>query len=727
MTPEEETNPAGGMSEQELCALIERESNNALGYDDLLAATRKSALEFYLGEAKGPLAPPEVDGRSSVVSKDLMDVVEWIMPSAMRLFTGTDEVATFQPDGPQDEQPCKDATRLVQHVIMEQNDGFTLLHDAIKNCLIQRMGVTKAYCEDAWDERKERYEYLTPTDVEALLADPSIEVDEQEQTEEGLFNISVTRREQVKKYRVEGVPPEEFGMNKDAKSVESARYVEHKVKRTLSDLKSMGYDPELVDRLSGDDGRLAGGEEDSRRSYEEGWNLGDTDGGDTSQREVTLTECYIKVDFDGDGISEYRRVDKAGAVVLRNEVTDDNPFSIFSPILMPYRPIGLGMYDLVEDLQRINTALTRQTLDSAYLANNPRTEVLETGVNFDDLLNPRPGGLVRVKAIGNIREIATPFVGAAGLTMLEHFSKVRDARTGVTEFNQGVAGDALGSSQIGSNAAQDMMASAMQRVELMLRVIGETGIKRLWRQVLKLVTQYQDRPMQMKINGRWLEIDPREWKTQYRTTISVGTAATSRQIQIANLNNILLLQEKAIQVGLATPQNIHNTLSRLTEQMGYRDPDQFWTNPETQPPPEPQPDPEQVKAQAAMQLEQMKGQTQMQIVQAESQADAQLEVIKQQAQQEQATAESQIELEKFTREMAQTRELEVLKAELAVQSDLAKAQIAKQQAVEVAQINAAASVRAAHPPEPVASGPKRKSGRISRNEDGSFNFESTEE
>src|SRR3546814_4120756 len=61
-------------------------------------------------------------------------------------------------------------------------------------------------------------------------------------------------------------------------------------------------------------------------------------------------------------------------------------------------------------LQRIKTALTRQVLDNVYLTNNPMKEVVEGRVNLDDLLNPKIGGLVRVKEINSTREVVTPFV-----------------------------------------------------------------------------------------------------------------------------------------------------------------------------------------------------------------------------------------------------------------------------------------------------------------------------
>ena len=645
MIENEEQPVSRGMSDTELSALIEREASNSLGFNDLLADIRRKSLEYYHGDAEGDLAPPEVEGRSKVVSKDLLDAVEWIMPSMMRTFAGSDEVCRFEPDGPEDEQAARDATRYVSHIIMERNEGFVTLHDAIKNALIQRMGVVKVYCDESWDEREEYYRALDALGAEALVADPQIEIiGVQQDPMTGLADIRVRRREKVKRIKVEGVPPEEFGINKDARTVQDARFVMHRVKRTVSELVSMGYDADLVETLRGDDGFDWGGEQDERRSRDESWQAGaEDDTGDKAERLVTLTEAYIRCDFDGDGVVEYRRVVKADKVILENEVTDDHPFALFSPILMPYRPIGLSMWDMLEDIQRIKTALTRQVLDSAYLANNPRTEVVENQVNLDDLLNPRPGGIVRVKQAGAMREIATPFVGQAGLAVIDYFNGVRDARSGVSEANQGLTGQEIAKSNIGSQGVEVLASNAMQRIELMARVFAETGIKRLWLLTLKAVSQYQDRPDQIKVNGRWLSVDPREWRNKYRTTITVGMAGASRAAQIQNLLQILGLQQQAMAVGMADPSKLYNTVSRLVEQMGYRDAEQFFTEPQQggMPPQQEQGSPE---AQALVQVEQVRAQTTMQKAQMDNQTRLQVEQMQIQSAERIAQLEQQVKV-----------------------------------------------------------------------------------
>lgn len=626
------------MTESDLIALIDRQSRQAIGADDLTAEHRQKAMEFYLGEAKGDLAPPDTPGRSQVVSKDLMDTVEWAMPALMDMFAGSDDIVRFEPDGPEDEQACADATNYIGWLIHRRNeDGFITLHDAIKSALMMRMGWGKAYVCKYQEEREERYSGLSLAEVQALASDPEIEIVAQVAEGpiqggmvEGLppeamvsYGVLVKRKAERVEFKNEGVPPEEIRLAKDTRVLSECRFIEHRRSVTLSYLREQGYPEDKIEQLATDEREDQDAQ--SRHDYDGSWHDGD-EAPDPSQKEVELSESYLLVDFDGDGKTEYRRVVKASAVVFENETADDHPFWLMTPILMPYKAIGLGFWDLVEDLQRIKTALTRQVLDSAYLSNNPRTEVVVGQVDLDDVLSPRPGGLIRVKAPGMMREVSIPFMGEAGLAVLGQVDQVRDTRTGVTEMNAAVNTESLSKTAVGSEGVQALMNVGAQRLRLIARVLAETGFKRMYYLMLKHVTQHQDRDQQVKINGRWLTIDPREWKNRYNMSVSVGIGTFGRQQQIANLTLLGEAQERVAPYGLATPANVYQTVTRLAEAMGYRDSDQFFSAPqEGQQPAQGQQDPaaqalveaEQVKAQASLQKAQLDNQTKLVIAREE--------------------------------------------------------------------------------------------------------------
>jgi hypothetical protein len=638
------------MTDEDLAALVDHELSNAIGVDDELAQAGERNLDYYHGEPVGNLAPPEVEGRSKVVSRDVLDTIEWIMPALMRLFAGSDEVVRFEPDAPEEQQGADDATAYIGYLIHRKNNGFLLLHDAIKSALIARRGVVKCYCDKSWEQREERYTGLSVIEREALLADPEVELISEEIIEADLngmpgvpqgaqlppellttYNVHVHRRQQLVTLRAEGCPPEEIRISRKARSIESAPFVAHVVERTVSELKSLGYDPALVDSAADDASLEGAGEREARHGYDGSWHWNDSP--DPSQRKITLAESFVTVDFNGDGIAEYRRIVKAGNVVFENDVVDDNEFALFCPILMPYKAIGLSVADLVTDLQEIKTALTRQVLDNVYLSNNPMREVVEGQVNLDDLLSPRPGGIVRVKAPGMTRDLVTPFVASNGMTLIDYFDKVREARTGITDFNQGLNPESLSKTNVGSMGVEALINAGMQRVELIARVFAETGIKRLYLLMLKLACQHVNRVQQVKINGRWMMIDPRAWRNQYDMTVSIGIGTASRQQQIANLREILGLQKEAAAVGLATPTNAYKALTRLAEAMGYRDSDQFFTAPKSDAAAPgaqgaPQPDDSQAAAQALIQAEQIKAQSSQQRAQMDNASKLQIAQMK---------------------------------------------------------------------------------------------------
>lgn len=672
------------MDDREIIAIIDQELSTAIGNTDNFAQFQADSLDYYMGNATGYLSPPDVDGRSSVVDKTLMEAIEWIMPSFMRLFCGSDQVVRFEADAQEDEQGAENASAFVNHVVHEQNSGFTLIHDAIKNALMQRVGIVKVYVDEASDIRVERYDGISPYELEALQNDARVKITSIEQVGEQAFNVRVKVENTKNQYIIEGVPPEEFRMNADARNIEKARFVAHEVKRTKSELRTMGVSQDKIDELGDDDW------DDtyvtSKRSTLDIDQYYQDSQRDDSEKVINLTEAYLRLDVNGDGISEYRRVVKVGNVILLNEEVDDHPFSLFSCILMPYQAIGLSLYDLLSDIVQIKTVLTRQMLDNVYMTNNQRTEVVENMVNLDDLLNPRPAGVVRVKQPGMIRDITTPFIADSAMGMLGHFGKVADARSGATAFNAGLGGSDLKGTAIGSEGYQDMAQGAMQRVELMARVFAETGIRRMYQLVLKLVTQHQDRPAQMKVNGEWMQIDPREWKDQYRMSISVGMVSASRQQQIANMQTVLQLQEMAAVHGLADEKNAYNALSRMVENMGYRDPSQFFTAPDENAQPEPEQPPE------AVQIAQMKTQADKETAQFKAQLDIQTEKAKQDAQTAQSAEQMRMDLAREQMKLENEKELAKYKADLDYRLAIEKAQIDAEKAVKVAHINAQARI-----------------------------------
>lgn len=652
------------LTEDQLIAIVDQEIANSSGKaGSRLSDARQKAMQYYNGEAVGDLAPPEAEGRSAVVSLDVADTIEWILPSLLRIFTASDDAVVFEPQGQEDEEAAEQETDYVNYVFYRQNPGFVVLHNLFKDALLQRMGIVKIWWDDAEDIATEEYDGMTPEDLAMLMQDAQVEPTEAGRNDDGTYDVKVRRTRDTSQVRIENVPPEEFLFSRKARSSDRIFACHHRVLRTISELRAMGY--RNVDQISSDDtGAEFSTERTQRRVRTDDYAPGQGDIGSTldeSMRQVWITESYLQVDWNGDGIAEWRKVVKANKTLLENEEVDEDPFSMCSPILMPHELVGKSIADLVLDIQRIKTAVTRQILDNMYLQNNPRIYVDESkSVNIDDLLDSRVGGIVRGKGQGALEPIVVPPLSAGSFGLLEYIDSMRENRTGITKYNQGLDADSLNKTATGINA---IMNAAQQRIELIARIFAETGVKDIFRRVLKLTCQHQKQARVVRLRNKWVNIDPREWRTQFDMTINVGLGTGNKDQMAQHLMMLLQVQQQAgaAGIGVVTPKNVFNAASKLAENVGFKDGGQFFTDPtdpraiqERQqmqalmPPPPPDPKMEELKLkQAQAQQDGQLRQQEFGLKAQQSQAELQLEREKAAAriQLEREVAAAQLQLE----------------------------------------------------------------------------------
>ena len=624
------------MSETELKAVISAEIASAIGHaGGALAEQRRRALDYYLGEPFGN----EMEGRSQVVSSDVADTVDWILPSLLKVFTAGDDVVRFDPQGPEDEEAAKQATEYVNWVFNRDNPGFLILYTLFKDALLQKNGIAKVWWDEGSQATRETYLGKTAEEAQLILSDPAVETIEHKtyagETGAGdgvaatYHDVVVRRSRDYGCVRVVPVPPEEFLISPRARSIDEAAFVAHRVRKTVSELIEAGYDRDLVEGLAGDEADDLGGERRSR--FKPDGEPGPDEAGETNRamRELWITECYIRTDWDGDGIAERRKVTVAGGgtEILDNEPFDGVPFVSVTPIIMPHRFFGLSVADLVMDLQLVKSTILRQILDNLYLSNNGR-HVISDQVNLDDMLTSRPGGIVRLKsgarpADGHVMPLTTPLVAAQAFPMLEYIDGVRESRTGVTRYNQGLDADTLNKTASGIG---QIMSAAQQRIELIARVFAETGVKDLFRKILELVGKRQQAPRILRLRNRWVAMDPRQWNTGMDLTINVGLGTGNKDQMLVHLRNLLGLQVEAIrfQGGAAGPlvtiENIYNTLARLVENAGLKSVDAYFTDPTHAPPsapPAPALDPQMLALQQRARLDEAKLQLERERAQAE--------------------------------------------------------------------------------------------------------------
>ena len=623
------------LSKSKLLSLISQEVQNSLGfYSSDLATSRKEALKYYLGEPMGN----EVEGRSAVVSQDLLEVVEAILPSLMRMFTQQDKIVNFEPTQPDDVPYAEQISDYCNYIFTKENNGFDILYSMFKTALLQKNGFCKIYWKTSKEQKKESYKNLTEPEYQALLVDDEIEIISLQQQEQQImgrsettFDVEVQRIKDYSKVEIEAVPPEEILVSKRAKSIKDCDFIAQRVSKTVSELIDMGFNKKDVESLPTAEDQAFNTEAIVRRSYDDETSDMELSNIDPALRVVQITECYMKVDMDGDGIAELRKIIVGGSgynnyVILENEEIPLIPFAMVTAIPMPFRFFGLSFYDLLADVQQVSTTVTRQLLDNMYLQNSARTVVVDGQANLDDLLTSRPGGIIRVKSPNAVTPMQTPNFLNEGLSMLAKIDEIKEKRSGVPKQNTGLNPDTINKSHTTATSTNQMMAAGTQRIELIARNFAE-GVKEIFRNILAVVCEYQDQEKIIRLRGKFVPMNPREWTTKYDATVQVGLGTGNQDQRLQVLQQVLAVQEKLIQgggLGLVTPQNIFNTLEKYLENAGYKDATQFFNNPSTQPPQPPkqqQPDPALEIAKQDIQMRQQKGMADLQLKQQKQEQD----------------------------------------------------------------------------------------------------------
>ena len=583
------------VTEEELVGRIQSEITDSLGYGDELSKQRETAMEYYYGLPFGN----EVDGRSQFVDSTVQDTIEWIKPSLMRVFASGDDMVKFNPVGPEDVEMAKQATDYVNYVFTKLNNGWEILYNWFTDALLSKNGIVKVWWneEEVWN--REEYKGLTEIELDALINEEDVEViahspyissdaDEMsgEYTSTTYHDVVIKRLNSKGSIKIENVPPSEFLINREAKTIQDARFVCHRVRKTLSELREMGYDPDPDELGSGED-VLYNAERQARYAFDlssnadvGNWGVGGTE---ESLREYWLHENYVKTDYDGDGIAELRKVCTIGSTVLANDPIDSIPFVSICPIRIPHKFFGLSVADQVESLQLIKSTLMRNLMDNMYNQNFGRYAVLEGQANLDDLLTQRPGGVVRVKSPNAVTPLATPSLEPYSFQMLEYLDGVRESRSGVSKNTQGLNDNALTSHTTATAVAQ-VMTAAQARVELIARNFAETGVKELMSTIYELLQKNQDTDTVIGIRGAWIPITPSAWRDKYDCTVAVGLGHGNRDQQLMHLSQLIQFATQALSggLGIVNEQNLYNIAAQVIKNMGFANVQDFLTDPSQQ-------------------------------------------------------------------------------------------------------------------------------------------------
>jgi hypothetical protein len=565
------------MDTGKLKGILESEIDSSIGFiESETTDERKRSLEYYQRHQYGN----EVEGRSQIVTSEVAEAVDGSLPQLMRIFTQTKDFVKFIPRKPEDEMGANQATDFANWVI-EQNNGVILFHNWFKDALLQKVGVVKAFWDTQESVNEEEYNNLTDDELLMLLQDEKMEITEQETIEESILDelgqeifikkhdVKVKKREETGQIVIQNVPPEEFLISKKATTISDAPFVAHRKLITRSELIAMGFDEDIVATLPSYDDISFSSEKIAR--FSNGEHPHEQDSLDDSMQTVEVFECYLKTDFDDDGIAELRRIVYSGSEILYNEPCDYVPFYSICPYPMPHKFFGQSLADRAMDIQLIKSTVTRQMLDNLYLTNNARVGAVEGQVNLDDLLSVTPGGIVRMKSPNAVVPFNIQPVANQAFPMLEYLDNIQAKRTGVNDMAQGLDPNILQNVTAAAIAASTKASSG--KLELIARVFAESGVKELFKGILHLSTKYQDKAVTIALRGKYVQMDPRTWSNLYDVSVNVGLGTGDKEEQVANLGFVLNKQEEIIKgYGINNPlvslRKYANTLNEFIQELG---------------------------------------------------------------------------------------------------------------------------------------------------------------
>ena len=619
---EAETESGVGMTEEELQTTVRSYIEDAIQFiDDDISPIRAESTRYYNGEPFGN----EVEGRSQVVSRDVRDSVQAILPSMMRVFFGAENMVEFVPRGPEDVPMAEQATDYINYIIREDNDAVGIFYSVFKDALVNKGGIVKWWWDDSVDVHTYSFDGINQATLGLLLEeegveavsiegtpDPNVPPEQVEMMEaQGMevptiYSVEIKRQRKKNKVRIETMPPEEFFVDANATSLEDAMVVGHRTMSTVSDLVAMGYDKDMLDDYLSDETAFIDNDEYWAR-YPDRTSPGPLSA--YNERRVLYVEAWCYVDYDGDGLAELRRVCTVGNNyhMVNNEPTDSIPFAMFACDPEPHVFFGTDVADMTKDIQRVKSAILRGMLDSLSFALYPRTGVVEGQVDIDDVLNPEVGSIIRMRAPGMVQQLDVPFLGKEAFPMVAYMDSMKEARTGQTGASQGLDPDVLQSTTRAAVSAT--IRGAEQRLEMMARLFAETGFKPMFKGLLRLIIEHQDQERMVRLRNEWVPVDPRVWDSTMDVSTNVGLGSGLTDERLATLTQVAARQQEIIQqmgpdnplVGLG---QIRNTLAKMLEISGFKDSNQFFKplplDYQSPPPPPPPPSPEEQLVQVQM-------------------------------------------------------------------------------------------------------------------------------
>lgn len=608
------------LDDDTICSILDDNIRKSIGhYDSQISRERKRVIDYY----NGTLPRPAHDGNSKYVSLDTFESVESMKAALLETFSTGSKTVRFAPQNADDMELADVATEYCDYVANRSNNLFEVMQNVIHDGLIARTGICKVFYYYGDESHLEEITDLTEEELDALLVQDNIEIEEITEDAAGLFSGELRVTTDASKVCIESIAPEEFVIEPQAKDLDSVNFCAHRTTKTISELRELGYDEELINNI-GDhsDVDMETDPEVLSRHEEIGSDRGfNTKGYQDQVRNVTVYECFVMLDPEATGVAELYRIVKAGNVILEKETTNYKPFVAFTPLPVPHAFYGNNFASKVIPIQNARTVLTRSILDHAMITNNPRYMVVKGGLSSPkELIDGRVGGIVNVTRPDAVVPMQQASLNPFVFQTLQLLNDDKEETTGVSALSKGLNKDAI--SQQNSSALVEQLATmSQQRQKIVARNFANSFLKPLYQMIYKLVVENESEQKIVELAGNYVSVSPSQWGSKRDVTVELhlGYGEQVEEAQKYLALHQLMSQDPTLST-MYQPQNQYKLMSHVMENNGIKNVADYLTSPDQiQPPP---PDPaEELNIQ--MQQKQMEIQErQTQIAELKAQQDA---------------------------------------------------------------------------------------------------------
>jgi hypothetical protein len=597
------------LEDTNIVTLIDDCIGRSVGYSDSeLSTERSKVIDYY----NGTLPKPIHDGNSKYVSLDVYDAVESLRAALLETFSSGNKTVKFAAQNQEDVLMAQVCTEYTDYVCHRQNDLYNIFSSVIFDGLVARVGVAKVFWQESKDYDYEDFEELTEDELDMLLAQDGIDLVDDDEDDLGLHTGTISIEVDTSQVVIENIAPEEFLIEAQAKNLDDVNFCAHRTKKTISELRLMGYDESDIDKIGEhNDVDLETDPEVLSRFENIGNGRGFDSGGYQDQvRTVMVYEAYIMLDVEATGEAELYRVVKAGNVLLEKSKATRRPFVTFCPLPVPHTFYGNNYSSKVIATQNARTVLTRSILDHAMITNNPRYTVLKGALtNPRELIDNRVGGLVNVTRPDAISPMMQAPLNPFIFQTIAMLDEDKEDTTGVSKISQGLNKDAL--SQQNSAAMVEQLATmSQQRQKIIARNFASQFVKPLFQEVYLLCVENETQDKIVELSGKYVKVNPRAWKEKRDVTIEMHLGYGEQQKEAEKYLNLHAMLSADPNLSVMYQQaNQYELAKKIMTMTGIKDVDTYLTNPEELPEPQPDPAEEMQKQMLQQQMELQERQT----------------------------------------------------------------------------------------------------------------------